>query len=127
MSDLQQLFDYRIANGIAPDTDGPRAVSYLVPVPAAGEILVDLTSAQMRDVISGVQTIFVDNSAFATALTIICGIGRQRLVIPPNAQAYLPILLGDTGQLSFSRVGAAGDTRVQFLNVQVPSIVWKVT
>lgn len=86
---------------------------------------VNLQQLQQNNNISEVQSFFVDNSQNANQLTINVVGTNQRIILPPQSQAYLPVLMGQI-QFTVSTTPATGlIVPIHCLNIPVVSCVWE--
>jgi len=86
----------------------------------------DLTAIQQQlPYFKTLQSMFVDNSANANAITITMNGTLQRIVIPAYGQAYLPILMIAAAVIQFSSASAV-QISVQLLDFFLPPMVWSV-
>jgi hypothetical protein len=85
---------------------------------------VNLQQLQQNNSISEVQSFFVDNSQNANQLTISVVGTNQKIILPPNSQAYLPVLMG---QIQFTVSTTLANNliiTIHCLNIPVVSCVW---
>ena len=111
-------------NALIP-AEGPRVVPFEIPFDTGpGPYWIDLTLSMQQKRITAVQSVWVDNSLNSAPVQIQAqGIG-QTIIVPPNAQGYVPILAPQTAP-KFT-ISSSGNVNVPliFLNVPVPSAVW---
>lgn len=120
----------RTNNQMAPPaTEGAIAV----PVPGLDfsaitfpddEYLLDYSNQQAQGKFTTLQAVYVDNANNGSPLIItVQGSTGQRLIIPANAQAYLPILAQNPFRLTFQSAGNV-TVPVELLNFPVAPCVW---
>ncbi len=68
------------------------------------------------------QTIYVDNSANGSTITITINGTLQTLVIPKNSCGYYPVLCNNPPKMNFNSAG--GVVNVNFVNFFIAPIVW---
>lgn len=86
---------------------------------------VNLQQLQQNQNISEVQSFFVDNSQNANQLTINVVGTNQRIILPPQSQGYLPVLMGQI-QFTVSTTPATGlIVTIHCLNIPVCAAVWE--
>jgi hypothetical protein len=104
--------------------EGRKSITTLIDFSIGLIFRLDLTAIQAQQQwIRSVQTIFVDNSENAVQIVVTCGVTLQRVVIPPNSQAYIPLLQPNPPVLQFE-ASAAVPLTVQILNFFLPPCVW---
>lgn len=114
-----------VFNGLGPEK-GPVIMPIPLDFSAQNPFLVDLEREVSADRIEWVQTIFIDNSANTTAVTITWAISGQIIVIPPGSQAYLPVLVPNTPRFSISTTGTP-TVYLHAINVPMPAIIWNTS
>lgn len=113
---------FGISNGLAP-AQGPKGLSLNLDFSAAVTIRGDFLLEETQGIIQGIQSVFVDNSQNASAVTITFGVTQQRLVIPANSQLTAPVFAVDQLSFTATSVGAV-IVPVTFLNVPMPFASW---
>jgi hypothetical protein len=109
----------------AAPREGPMVVSWNVDFTAQTAYTFDLTSIQSLGRISMVQTIFVDNSQSSVPLYMYMATTNQRIIIPPQSQAYMPCVL--TNKIAVVLQSTSGLViPIQALNVAMNATVWSV-
>lgn len=107
-----------------PPKEGPVSLRVDFDFPTLGtSIDADLSPVHNRGDMTSVQSIYVDNSQNTSILTITANGTNQRIVVPPQSQGYIPILVIDPPTFNFSTVGAFV-VPVQFLNYYMPPFIW---
>lgn len=106
--------------------EGPRDLPLLFDFSVTSSYLLDLQQQIQNNQFSRAQTIFVDNSANSSPVSITWTGTGQILQIPGNSQAYLPVL---TTQRPMAVVASAGTGKcyVHILNVPISPAVWGAT
>lgn len=118
--------DYQVANALIPK-EGPRCVPFVVPfAQAPGPYVIDLQQMVALKRMTVVQSLFVDNSAASTPVTIAVAGSNQEIVCPEGCQGYFPVLTPLTPRFTISSSGSA-NVNLIFANVPVPSAVWSAT
>lgn len=106
--------------------EGPRAARIALAFPADSGAVADFSTFQFMGEVCKIQTLFVDNSANASSLTITTNTLQQQLFIPPNSQGFIPLLSTQPLKLSFASTGPANVT-VYALNYSVPPAMWGIS
>lgn len=126
---------YSIFTGLAPLTktgadgapiQGPRAITLVLNFTAQINVIIqELFQEDAQKQLDFVQTIHVDNSASGLAISITTDVTQQRLVIPANKQAILPLYCIENPRLTFTKAAAGNETvKVILTNVAQGPIVW---
>lgn len=102
---------------------GRRAIHVLIDFSLGSTYELDLSQIQSLGAMDCVQTMYVDNADNANELTLTMGLTLQRIIIPANSQAYIPILQPNPPVLKIATTGAPV-VNVQLLNFFVPPIVF---
>lgn len=102
---------------------GRRAIHVEIDFSLGTKYALDLSQIQSLGAMDCLQTMYVDNADNAAELTLTMGLTLQRIIIPANAQAYIPILQPNPPVLEMSTTGAPV-VNVQLLNFFVPPIVF---
>lgn len=85
---------------------------------------IDTTSAYGSNQIDQVQTIFVDNSQNPYSLEInLLQMGSSSIILPPNCQAYVPILVSNPARFSIGST-YTGIIPIILLSLAVPAQIW---
>ena len=109
--------------------NGPRAVPQVFDFSTGSgnaSQSVNLAALVQSGQIYDIQSLYIDNADNAASLIVTGGALNQRIKIPPNAQAYLAMLLDQQPVLNFSTTLATGlVVPVYFLNFPVTNAVWK--
>lgn len=114
--------DVPIANGYAPDVDGPRCLPYLDTITAGEPYEIDLTLPSMKSVVRNVQTLWIDNTAGAGVLTVTMAGTLQVIKVGAGDAGYYPVLMiRDTPKVTLSR-GDTGAFAIHFINVPLPTV-----
>jgi hypothetical protein len=111
-------------NGSVPK-EGPKAIPLALTFAGAESVSIDLVLQKQLAKISGIQTIFIDNSANTHAVTISAQATQQIIECPPSSQGYFPILVTSDLKFVISSEGA-GDTEFQFINFAIAGAVWGI-
>ena len=116
---------FSVNTGDTP-VEGRMTVPFILDFSEAASIKIELTAiTQMQNRISVVQTVFVDNSANESSVSFAMQNTGQVLIVPPNAQAYLPMVI--TNQVTIIAASAGGVLGpLQLLNFGVAPTVWSV-
>lgn len=87
---------------------------------------IDLSILQNQGFFTGLQGLYIDNSANPQQLILVMGVTNQRIVIPKNACAYIPVLQPVPSKLNITSTAGAFTVGVQLLNFYVAPAVWTV-
>lgn len=112
-------------NSLLP-TDGPLSVPVSVDFSVNPTQTIDFQQLMVQRKITMVQSVYVDNSANSDPVKItVVGGTNQTLEVPPQSQAYLPVVA--PVPVVF-QVASSGGVVVNFLfnNFPTPAIVWNV-
>ena len=121
-----QLALIDISNQETPPRCDAKALTYTAQLASATEDQADFQPPLVQKQIDNIQAVFVDNSANAQPLTIDIGSTFQRLIVPANSQAYLPVFTDRRGfVVTFTSTGGV-DVKTFWLNVPMPAFVWSV-
>lgn len=121
-----QQSSYGIKNGLAP-SDQPLTMPVVLGFSVSiTEIDVDLATAQEKNNIDLIQTLYIDNSNSGSNLSVQSSISGQVMNVPAGMQAYLPVIVPNAPKFVFKSAGGA-NVNVQFLNVCLPALVWGST
>ena len=117
----------RVYNGLWP-VDLPKGFPVIVDMTNAAGFpwVIDLSEEQDLAQIPFIQSAWVDNSKNSIAIVITPSIG-QAVIIPPNAQGFVPILDTDHRFTVTTLNGTAAQntqTPIIFLSVPMPATVW---
>lgn len=123
-----QVAVYNIDWGLYPKPEeNPRALRVAIPLPGGSTITqVNIGNESAREQLSNTQTIFIDNSAGANAVSLKTSKSQFNPQIPAGSQGFLPWLWGDDVVLTVER-SDAGTLPIYFINMPVPAIVWSST
>jgi hypothetical protein len=113
---------YRVFNGLAPRR-GPRSIGLNLDFSVSNPLPLDLVVAQDMERIEWVQTIYIDNSNNSSAMTTQSINSNQKIICPPFAQGYFPILVPGDPKFIFSTAGTP-IVPVAFLSMAMPCMVW---
>lgn len=120
-----QLVDICVSN-LALPREGPKCVPLSFDFTAQSSYAVDFMAIQQRGLIDSVQTLFIDNNAGTTALTVLINQSSQLIIAAPGTQGYYPVLCPNPMRFTFTCTGGTANTQVFALNVPIPSSVWSV-
>lgn len=126
---LQQnpFLPFDIQNSRIP-MEGPKAIPIPINFGTVAAWLLDMSNTQQLGHISYVQTLFVDNSQNANALSILTDASNQTVIIPPKSQAYVPVLQPNPPKLTLSTTAVPNLIVTVFaLNFPVSPAVWATT
>jgi hypothetical protein len=113
----------RVTNSV--DNAVPKAVPITLDVSNSKLAIIDLTQLIQQGRIDGVQTVFVDNTTNSEPFSLQVQGLAQTLIVPPQAQAYLPILARVPTQIiCYSLNSSASAVPLVLLNVPMPAAVW---
>jgi len=111
------------ANGFQP-CEGPRCLSYNLDFSAATEYDFDLTQQQQQGQFTTLQTVYIDNSSNAAALTLTVQGTNQVITWAPNTQGFVTIVSQVPAKFSISTSGGIL-IAVQLMNFYIPPAMWK--
>lgn len=115
---------FNIDYGLMPKPEeNPRAIRGFITLEAAVSQDVNLGSELDREWLSNVQTIKIDNSDGANAVSLITSKTRDRIICPAGAIGYFPFLLGDDSIITFLRADA-GLLPIFLINMPMPAFVY---
>lgn len=110
-----------------PACEGRKAITTVIDFSLGLTFTLDLTAVQAQLTwFKSIQTIYIDNSANSNPFIITCGITTQRIVIPANCCAYMPVLQPAAPVLQFNTASAVS-VKIQLLNFFLPPFVWSAT
>lgn len=112
----------KIGNAMIPP-EGPKAIPYQLDFTAQTAYRADLTNLYQNNIISALQTAYVDNSANGKALKMSVEATGQVIFVPPYTEGYFPILSPNTGGIVFATTGGAL-VSVYLINVPMPAASW---
>ena len=118
-----QYVDIPVFNALVP-SEGPKAVPLTFDFTMQTVYSVDLQNPQSRGIIQQVQTIYLDNSGNAGALSVLVNQSNQLIVCPPYSQGYFPVLAPNPFKFLISCASGGANTNVYLLNVPVAANVW---
>src|SRR5215471_13121965 len=111
-----------ISNQSQPAGNVAKTLPFTATLSSATPITLDLQNSQFRGIIDQVQSVFVDNADNPSSLSITTTTG-QRVVCPPNSQAWLPLLSSNPPLFVFASSGGV-DVTVFLCNIPMPVDVW---
>lgn len=111
-----------IYNALVPK-EGPKAVPVNLDFTLATSFLIDFTQAYLKQSMSVIQTLWVDNFANAQAVIFTVAGTSQTIEVPPNSQGSFPIISAIRAKITVTST-TAGIVRCIFLNVPLPAAVW---
>lgn len=100
-----------------------KSLKYHFTLPANGQLTFDLQQQQASGQIENIQTVFIDNSGNAAAITLFSNGPNFNVVCPPYSQGMFPILVSSVPRFVLS---GSGTGSLYFLNVPMPLSVWPV-
>ena len=105
--------------------EGPKVITQVLDFSKASSYAIDFTQMVDSAKISEIQTVFIDNADSSFPLIITADITQQRVIIPPNSQAYLAVLnLSPSFNISSQSVLKI---KLHFLNIPCTNCVWGAT
>ena len=117
---------FGVFDGLMPK-QGPKALP--VTIPFSGALTsgtIDLTQQQQSNVISFVQTIYVDNSSNPQPLTWTTGLPGQIMKCPAYSEGYFPVIACNPPVFNFNSTGGV-PVQVIFLNIEIDCMVWTIS
>lgn len=116
--DPKALVQFPFSNGYAPDIDeGPRGIPLQFDFSLDTDFDVNFAEAQAAGRIGQIQSIYIDNTQNAFALSILVKATGQRIVIPAQTEAVRPILSDVVFQAVFTSTVSAAKVVVVPLNI----------
>lgn len=109
-------------NAMVPK-EGPKVIPITAQLGVNTSVLMDFSQLQQQGKISFIQGVMVDNSANTAALTIQSQTMNQKIVIPPNSQAILPVFVTNPPIFLISSIGGV-NVPLFFFNIPLPAQVW---
>lgn len=106
--------------------EGPKAIPLYLDFTAAGEYDIDLTTIETNGQFSMVQTIYVDNSSTASAMSIVFPDIQQTIVANGHTEGYYPVLGLNPTHIQISSAANA-ILIVHLINSPIPGVVWAAT
>jgi hypothetical protein len=92
---------------------------------AIGSYVLDATLFQQKGYLSMVQTLYLDLSSSANALTVQVGSGGSQLIkAKPNTQGFYPILCPNPPNFLFQSTPGGVIIPIQLINIPIAGIVW---
>ena len=114
--------------GVANQSLPPLAkcLPYVVPFDTNSSTveLLDLTNIQATGNIDQIQAVFIDNSANTVSFTLRTNVLLQNIVIPPQSQAFVPVLSLKPTVLTFTAGGSSANVPIFLINVPMPLAIW---
>jgi hypothetical protein len=111
-----------VYNGAVPQ-EGPKVIPYPLVFLSNSSQEIDLTNYHQLGKFSGIQTVFIDNSANAVPFQLVMYATNEKIICPANSQGYFPILLTSTLRLTASMT-VAGNINLFILNFAIAAAVW---
>lgn len=126
---LKASAPFPVSTGDAPNCRiGRRSIHVLIDFSMGTTYQLDLSQIQSQGQIDSVQTLYIDNSANLGTITVAMqGATQQNITLPPNSQAYLPVLQSNPPVINFSVASGAPVVNVQLLNFFLPPLVWSTS
>jgi hypothetical protein len=104
----------------------PKSVPMIFDFSTATSFTVDFSSLISRAFINLIQTVFIDNAAGSTNVSISFEGTQQTVTCPPNSQGYFPILTLEQAKCTVSSPGTTV-VNMQFINIPIAPCVWSTT
>lgn len=107
-------------------TKGPLAVRLFMDFGAQPEYDLDLQAIQAKNQFDFCQTLFIDNSAGGSAVTVTIGakgVPVQTIVAKAGSQGYYQVVCPNPILMQFTSAGGAPCT-VLLIDVAIPGAVW---
>jgi hypothetical protein len=111
-----------VFNGSVPQ-EGPKIIPYPLLFVGNSSQEIDLTNYHQLGKFSGIQTVFIDNTANASAFTLLMAATNQVIECPPNSQGYFPVLITSTLRVTAS-LPISGTVQLIICNFAVAAAVW---
>lgn len=108
--------------------ENPATLPFTFDFSANAVQTIDLTTMLQRGTISGIQTMYFDNSGNAGVVIVSIEGTEQVITMPSNSQGYVPVLCSNPIRITFDGTAAvAAPVNVELINVPMPLGVWKAT
>jgi hypothetical protein len=115
-----------VFNGAVPP-EGAKIIPQLLQFTAPNTgIEIDLTNIHQLGRFSGIQSVYIDNSANASPFSLSMFSTGQVIECPANSQGYFPVMLTSTLRLTGS-LPVVGIVNLIIMNFAVAAAVWNVT
>jgi len=98
-----------------------RGVTYQLNLSPATGFNIDMTTLQSSGQISGLQSVYIDNSNGTAPLILLTNSSNIAVRCPAGAQGFFPLLVSGNPQFTVNGVGTVSLT---FLNVPMPIGIW---
>lgn len=122
MQDRQSI---RVTNSRDP-TEQPIAIPLHFDFTAAETYVVDLSTMLQRGTISGIQTLYFDNSVNNQRVLVTVQGSEQRISLRAGWQGYVPVLAPQPCVFDFTCEGSTTgeDVLIELVNVPMPCFMW---
>lgn len=125
--DISKIFFQKLSQRDLQGDKNPSAANVPLDFTSVTSLDLDFTQAENNRVVSAILGVFIDNSQNAQSITWTqTSATAQRIIIPANSQAYLPVLSVVPDKMNFATTGAV-IVPVQFLNFRPDPIIWSAT
>lgn len=102
--------------------EGPKVVKQILDFSISPNYSIDLNNMVETAKISEIQSAFIDNADSNYPIIITCDITSQRVIIPPNSQAYVALL--NLSPSFIVQSSYLGKITIHFLNIPCTNVVW---
>jgi hypothetical protein len=121
----EQIQFLPLQNQLIVGKRGPLGARIILDFTAAQDFDLDMQQVQSTNQFDLCQTIFIDNSAGGSALTITINGSGQQIIAKAGTQGYYNVLCPNPIKLHFNSAGGA-ICNVFLLDVAIPGAVWPV-
>lgn len=122
LTNVQGTNNIIVLNATVPP-EGPKCIPIPVDLTTAATAQIDMTLATGQQKISGVQSIYVDNSENPAPLTVLVDGTNQEIECPALSQGTYPVISTNRPKFTVSSTGGVS-VLIHFLNVPIPCNVW---
>lgn len=114
-----------LERGLGMPPQGPRSLTLWLDFATVVSYDFDYQNMNARNFMSMIQSVFVDNSLNASALSITINGTNQVIKVRANSQGYYTVLVPNPPKMTFATVGAVM-VQVILCNFPVPGATWAV-
>lgn len=102
---------------------GPMAARVIIDFTVQNSFDLDMQQVQSTNQFDLCQTVFIDNSAGGSAVTVTIAGSGQVIVAKPGSQGYYNVLCPNPIKMNFQSAGGAVCT-IFLIDVAIPGAVW---
>lgn len=125
MSNINQLnlASIPVYNAQVP-AEGPKAIPIVLDFTASTSYSIDGQILTTRDIISMVQSIFVDTTGATSNVIVSVRGSNQSIICKPNTQGYYPVVCPNPFGFTFTCANGPNNALVILLNIPVAPAQW---